>query len=189
MIGSIFGRAEELSQVFAFVEDDAAGARAIVLSGEAGIGKTTIWRAGLQRAVELGLRALVAHPAESEAGLPYAALADLFATLSDDALDLLPPKQAAAVGTALARIEHTGPLDQHALARGTLALLSAPTSNGPVLVAIDDVQWLDAPTASALTFALRRLGSSSLRVLLSMRTEAGQPPDSLLGLESCEQPP
>jgi DNA-binding NarL/FixJ family response regulator/tetratricopeptide (TPR) repeat protein len=189
MIGPIFGRAEELSRVFAFVEDDAAGARAIVISGEAGIGKTTIWRAGLQRAVELGLQALVAHPAQSEAGLPYAALADLFATLSDEALDLLPPKQRAAIGTALARIEHTGPLDQHALARGTLALLSAPTSSGPALVAIDDVQWLDGPTASALTFALRRLGSSSLCVLLSMRSEAGQPPDSLLGLESFEQPP
>jgi predicted ATPase len=189
MGGAIFGRAEELRQVFAFVEDDSAGARAIVLSGETGIGKTTIWRAGLQRAAELGLETLVARPTETEAGLPYAALADLFATLSDEAFDQLPPKQGAAVGAALARIEHTRPLDQHALARGTLALLTSPTFDKPVLVAIDDVQWLDGPTASALTFALRRLGSSSLRVLLSMRTEARERHIEPLGLERWEQPP
>ena len=189
MTGPILGRTDELRQVFAFLDDDTPGARAVVLSGQAGIGKTTIWRAGLRHAEELGLRALVAQPAESEAGLPYAGLADLFATVTDDALDRLPPQQRAAVGAALARTAPAGPLDQHALARGTVELLAGAASDGPLLVAIDDVQWLDAPTAAALAFGLRRLESASLRVLVSMRTETGRRPDSPLGLESWEQPP
>ena len=118
MAGQILGRTDELRQVFAFLDDDTPRARAVVLRGEAGIGKTTIWRAGVRHAEELGLRALVAQPAESEAGLPYAGLADLFATVTDDALDRLPPQQRAAVGAALARTAHARPLDPHALARG-----------------------------------------------------------------------
>ena len=162
MTGQILGRADELRQVFAFLADDTPGARAVVLLGEAGIGKTTIWRAGVRHAEELGLRALVAQPAESEAGLPYAALADLFATVTDDALDRLPPQQRAALGAALARTAHAGPLDPHALARATVELLAGAASDGRLLVAIDDVQWLDAPTAAALAFGLRRLESASL---------------------------
>ena len=103
MAGQILGRADELRQVFAFLDDDTPRARAVVLCGQAGIGKTTIWRAGVRHAEERGLRTLVAQPAESEAGLPYAALADLFATVTDDALDALPPQQRAAIGAALAR--------------------------------------------------------------------------------------
>ena len=189
MTGQILGRADELRQVFAFLADDTPGARAVVLLGEAGIGKTTIWRTGVRHAEELGLRALVAQPAESEAGLPYAALADLFATVTDDALDRLPPQQRAALGAALARTAQAGPLDPHALARATVELLAGAASDGRLLVAIDDVQWLDAPTAAALAFGLRRLESASLLVLVSMRTETGGRPDSPLGLESWVQRP
>src|SRR5262249_3209972 len=117
--------------------------------------------------------------AESETPLPYAALADLLAPVSDEGLDRLPPQQRAAVAAAVARA--TGPVDQHALSRAVVELLS----DGAQLVAIDDVQWLGAPRAAALTFALRRLGSSSLRLLLSVRGR----PDSVLGLESWERPP
>jgi DNA-binding NarL/FixJ family response regulator len=178
----ILGRAGELDQVYAFLDDGTAAARALVLCGEAGIGKTTIWRAGARHAQERGLRSFVAQPAESEAGLPYAALGDLLAPVPDDAFDRLPPQQRAAVAAAVARAEPTGPVDQHALARAVVELFS----EGPLLVAIDDVQWLDGPTASALTFALRRLGSSSLRVLLSVRGPAAGSP---LRLEGWEQSP
>ena len=189
MAGQILGRADELRQVFAFLDDDTPRARAVVLCGQAGIGKTTIWRAGVRHAEELGLRALVAQPAESEAGLPYAGLADLFATVTDDSLDRLPPQQRAAVGAALARTAHARPLDPHALARGTVELLAGAASEGPLLVAIDDVQWLDGPTAAALAFGLRRLESAPLRILVSMRTETGRRRDSPLGVERWEQPP
>jgi DNA-binding NarL/FixJ family response regulator len=173
----ILGRAGELDQVFAFLDDGTPAARALVLDGEAGIGKTTVWREGVRHAQERGLRALVAQPAASEAGLPYAALADLLAAMPDDAFEGLPTQQRAAVGAAAARGE--GPVDQHALARAVVHLLSGE----PLLVAIDDVQWLDAPTAAALAFALRRLGSSPLRVLLSLRTGTQSP----LEFETWEQ--
>src|SRR3954467_3102852 len=131
----ILGRGDELRQVFAVLDDDAPGARAIVLCGEAGIGKTTLWRAGVHHAAEGGLRALVAQPAESEVGLPYAALADLLGSVSEDELELLPSRQPAAGGGALAGVEPAGSLDQHALARGTVELLAALASTGPLLVA------------------------------------------------------
>jgi DNA-binding NarL/FixJ family response regulator len=185
----IVGRAEELRNVVALVNDTTQGARAIVLAGEAGIGKTTIWRAGVRHAEQGDLRTFVAQPAESETGLPYSALADLLATVTDDELRALPAQQRAAVGAALARSESSGPLDQHALARGVVQLLSAPLTAGALLVAIDDVQWLDGPTAATLSFALRRLGARPLRVLVSLRTTAAQPPASLLGLDCWETPP
>src|SRR4051794_23015477 len=180
------GRGDELREVFAVLDDDAPGARAIVLCGEAGIGKTTLWRAGARHAGEAGPRTLVSQPAESEAGLPYAALGDLFTTVTDDDLARLPPRQRAAVGAALARVESAGSLDPHAVARGAVDLLGTLASNGPLVIAVDDVQWLAAPPAAALTFALRRLESSPLRVLLSLRTESG---DSPLDLGSWERPP
>ena len=83
MAAPILGRADELGQVLALVEDETPAARAVVLDGEAGIGKTTIWRAAVRRARERGLPTLVAQPAAGEAGLPYAALGDLVAAVPD----------------------------------------------------------------------------------------------------------
>jgi DNA-binding CsgD family transcriptional regulator len=186
MDARILGRADELREVFALLDDDAPGARAVVLSGEAGIGKTTIWRAGVRHADELGLRALVAQPAESESGLPYAGLADLLATVPDDDLDRLPSRQRVALGAALTRTESRGAADPHTVARGAVELLAALAIDRPLVVAVDDVQWLDAPTSAALSFALRRLEASPVRVLLSLRTGAGGSP---LDVGSWERPP
>src|SRR6476659_8117794 len=87
----IVGRSDELRQLFAVLDSNAPGARAIILRGEAGIGKTTIWRACVRHAEDLGLRTLVAQPAESESGLPYAALGDLLDPVVEDAAVLPEP--------------------------------------------------------------------------------------------------
>jgi hypothetical protein len=179
----IVGRRAELDQVDRFLGLEGPAA-AVLLDGEAGIGKTTIWREGLRRAHGRGLRTLVAHPSASETGLPYAALADLLAGVPEDAFDALPKPQRAAVDAALARSESAAPFDPHALARATADLLSG----GPLVVAIDDVQWLDAPTAAVLTFAFRRLGAAPLRILLSRRAGTLPPDASLLGVERWERP-
>jgi AAA ATPase-like protein len=73
----ILGRAAELEQVGALLADEAREARSLVLTGDAGVGKTTIWEEGVRLAGERGLRVLAARPAEGEAALPFAALGDL----------------------------------------------------------------------------------------------------------------
>jgi DNA-binding CsgD family transcriptional regulator len=189
MGGPVLGRTDELRDVFAVIDDDRPRASGVVLCGDAGIGKTTIWRAGVRQARERGLRVLAAQPTETESGLPYAALGDLLEAVDDDHLDALPPGQRDALMVALARRPTDGPVDQHALARGVVGVVSHLATAGFVVVAIDDVQWLDPPTAAALAFALRRLEPTPVRILLSVRVSDGTGPGEVLGLETWEEPP
>jgi DNA-binding CsgD family transcriptional regulator len=179
---AIVGRRAELDEIDRLLGDEGPAA-AVLFDGEAGIGKTTIWRAGVRRARVRGLRTLVAQPSESEAGLPYAALADLLAGVPADAFDRLPGPQRSAISAALTQRESADAFDQHALARATVEILS----DGPLVVAVDDVQWLDTPTAAVLSFAFRRLGTAPLRVLLARRARVQAPVELPLGLESWER--
>jgi DNA-binding CsgD family transcriptional regulator len=156
----ILGRGTELQRIEALL----AGGDALVLTGDAGVGKTTLWDAGVALARERGLRVLAARPAEAEAALPFAALGDLLESVLD-AVEL-PRPQRAALDQALQRTDVDAPADRLAVARASLALLRALA--GPLLVAVDDAQWLDAPTERVLAFALRRL--AGVRVLIACRT-------------------
>jgi DNA-binding CsgD family transcriptional regulator len=162
----IVGRESELAAVRELVET--RGPRALVLTGGPGIGKTTLWEGGIDAAREGGLRVLSARPSDAEAQLSFAALIDLCDGV--DSLDALPAPQRAALEVALLRAEPAGaPPEPHAIALGLLNTLRALAADGPLLVAIDDVQWLDAPSAEALTFVARRLDSEPIAVLLAKR--------------------
>ncbi len=138
--------------------------RALVLTGEAGIGKTALWSAGVEAAGERGLRVLAAQPASAEIRLSFAALGDL---LDGQTLAGVPAPQRRALEVALLREEPVGAgPEPRAIAAG---FLSALRTLAPLVVAIDDVQWLDAPSADALLFAARRLGDSAVRFLLTRR--------------------
>jgi DNA-binding CsgD family transcriptional regulator len=162
----VIGRTRELDSISASL--DAGGVLCLV--GEAGIGKTTVWRAGVERARERGFRVLAAEPAEPERGLSYAALADLLEPLAEDVLPTLPEPQRRALERILLLAEDDRPLDARLVGAAVRTALEA--SDAPVLVAIDDTQWLDAASAAALAFALRR--RTSPRVLLALR--AGHEP-------------
>ncbi len=152
------------------------GAAALAVSGPAGIGKTTVWEAGVALAGARGWRVLVARPAGVEASLSFAGLGDLFASVEDAALEILPAPQRRAFAAAILRDEPAGGrIDPRALATATATLLRDLAGNEPVLVAVDDAQWLDDATAAALRFALRRLTDTNVGVLCSVRTEAGRP--------------
>jgi hypothetical protein len=144
----------------------------IVFEGEPGIGKTTLWRAGLEHARGHGFRVLEARPAAPEAELSYSALADLLSGTHDE-IGTLPSPQRRALRIALLLEEPTGiPPDQRAVAAALLGLTRALAEEQPVLVALDDLQWLDPPSASALQFAVRRLDDEEVRVLATERTGA-----------------
>ena len=169
----IVGREGELARVRSFVGSVSEGPSALLLEGAAGIGKTTLWHAGVSVARARGHRVLSSRAAESEARLSYAALGDLF----DFELPDLPAPQRRALDAALLRAEVEGaPPDQRAVSVASLGVLRALAASGPVIVAVDDVQWLDAPSARVLAFVARRLEEAPIRILAALRVGSGGDP-------------
>ncbi len=177
----VVGRESELAAIAEFLRRDADGPGGLLLEGEPGIGKTTLWLAGVGRARGRSHRVLSCRPAEAEAGLPFAALEDLLEPVLDDALPSLSQPQRVSLEVALQRVAPPDdPTERFAVSLAVLSILR-DQPGATTMLAIDDVQWLDAPTEQVLAFALRRVGDTPLRVLTSRR---GAPGASLpLGLD------
>lgn len=153
----MIGRDDERAVVAQFVS--AAGARRAVLTidGEAGIGKSTLLREAITVARAAGMEVLRTSPGEQESTLTFTGLTDLLATIDADAITQLPDPQRHAIAAATLRTDAgSQPLDQRAIGTGLANLLDALAASEPLIVAVDDLQWLDAPSLDALTFALRR---------------------------------
>ena len=177
MAAEVVGRGVELAAVEPFLARAGDGLAALVFEGEAGIGKSTIWEAAVETASARGWRVLSARPARSEQALTLGGLTDLLAGVDDDALADLPAPQRRALEIALLRVEPTGTApDQRTLSvavAGLLRLLARV--DRPVLLAIDDAQWLDESTAAILAYALRRLADRPIALLAAVRTGAETP--------------
>jgi tetratricopeptide (TPR) repeat protein len=171
----IVGREEELSSLQAFVDHARRGpAATLVLEGVAGIGKSTLWEAGVEYARARGVRVLSSRPAEAERALGDAGLVDLLEGVVDDALSALLTPRRRALQVALLREEASGdPVDHRTLAVAVRDILQLLSERGPILIAVDDVQWLDPSSSRALTFALRRLDASPVSLLLARRLAEG----------------
>jgi DNA-binding CsgD family transcriptional regulator len=166
----IVGRDQERGVLNAFLDKEDGGLRAFVLEGEAGIGKSTLWLAAVEAARERGLRVLESRPTEVERGFAHAGLGDLLEPVLDDVLPALAAPRRRALEVALALDEHADvTLDSRTLAVAVRSSLEILAATGPVLVAIDDVQWLDASTAGAVGFTLRRLRDDNVLVLFARR--------------------
>ena len=174
MGSEVAGREDELQRIHQFVDASTAGCRVLLLEGEPGIGKTMLWRAGVDRARERGLLVLAARPAEREQHLALAGLGDLLEEVLESVVPLLVAPRRQALATALLR-DSTGaaPLDHRALAVGVRDVLHMLTERGQVMLAVDDLQWLDSVTTAALAFALRRTASRPLILLLARRQPEG----------------
>lgn len=158
-------RVEELERLETFI----AGADgSLVIEGEAGIGKSTLWQAAVDNARAHGLCVLESRPAEAEHGLAHAGLGDLFDGILDDVLPELAAPRRHALESALLR-EEAPSVDQRALAVAVQGVLEILGGRGPTLIAVDDVQWLDHPSSSALAFAMRRLTGVNVLLLLTQR--------------------
>jgi len=172
--GGVVGRDRELDAVTAFLDGLPSGTSCLLLEGAAGIGKTTVWDAGVAAAAARSYLILSSRPAESEATLSFAALGDLMDRVLGQVLPQLPPPQRRALEVALLMEDPVGsPPEQRAVCLAFLGVIRHLSASGPVVIAIDDLQWLDRPSAAVLEFALRRLGSEPVGLLASVRIQAG----------------
>jgi AAA ATPase domain len=166
----IIGRESELTAVGEFVAATATSGGALVLKGGPGAGKTTLWEAGRDAALARGMRVLAARPDSAETSLSFAGLADLLDSIEPEILAGLPAPQRRALEVALLRADPAdGAAPPRAIALGLLTLLRQLAAGRPLLVAVDDLQWLDQPTADVLAFAARRLHGPAVRFLLAAR--------------------
>ena len=163
---ALVGRSAEIARIAAALEESRRGrGRALVLRGPPGIGKTALVEEGIGRAD--GFRVLRARCQETEAGLPFAALADLLRPVLDR-LPAVPAPQRAALRAALALGPPAAP-DRFASYAAALSLLGVVATDSPVLVVVDDAQWLDAPSREALVFCARRIEDEPVAMLAASR--------------------
>ena len=172
MSANLIGRNDELRVVERFLDDSVAGLSALVIEGDAGIGKTALWRAALDAAAARDFRMLTTRPGEVDAKIALSALGDLLDEVAGEVLAALPQPQRHALAVALLIEEpHAEPTDERAVAVGVLGALRSLAGPGGLLIAVDDVQWLDPASAGALRFAARRLDAGHVRFLLTHRVD------------------
>jgi DNA-binding CsgD family transcriptional regulator len=168
---SVVGRDAELASLHDFVERVQSESAALVLEGEAGMGKTTLWRAAVDHAEGLGLTVLQAQPVESETTLSYAGIGDLLDPVLDRVLEPLPAAQRRALERALVLgDEEDTPLDPRAVRVALMNALRLLAEEQAVLVAIDDSQWLDYASSAVLAYGVRRYRAERVGLLLSRRS-------------------
>jgi DNA-binding CsgD family transcriptional regulator len=171
MVQTGTGRSPESRAVAAFIDATAVDPSALVIEGEAGIGKTTLWLEALEQARERGYRVLSARAGQAESGLTYAVLGDLLDGVDAEVTATLPHLQRVAIDRVLLQGDGTGPVtDERVVASAFLTLVDRLATDVPVIIAIDDVQWLDSSSQAVVAFAARRL-KGRVGVLVTERTE------------------
>jgi DNA-binding CsgD family transcriptional regulator len=195
MDSGLIGREGAVAEVSAFLAAKSKAPAALAITGDAGIGKTVVWKHSVRTACQSS-RVLACQPAPAERPLAFSALDDLFAEVADEVLPVLPGPRRRVVEAALLREpspepgspvppEADGALpERRTLARGILDALRILSGRGPLVIAIDDAQWLDRPSASALEFCIRRLQREPVLVLLTFRADGPVP----LGLDRALPP-
>jgi DNA-binding CsgD family transcriptional regulator len=169
----LIGREDELAAIVWLLEKREQLPGAAVLHGQAGIGKTSLWLAGIDAATDGGYRVLSSRPSEAEKTFAYAGLSDLLGDVVDEVVPGLPPIQRRALEAALLLGDWEAHADERAVAAAFLASLRLLSADRPLCLAVDDLQWLDAASVAAVRFALARLDSEPIATLVTVR---GDPP-------------
>jgi ATP/maltotriose-dependent transcriptional regulator MalT len=172
---------EAISKFLTLCSANPAG---LLFAVEAGIGKTTLWMAAVEQARERGMHVLTARTAATESVMAYISLADLLSGAEPGVLYELPEPQRLAVDRVLLQVGETDvATDQRAVAAAFLSVVEILAEDAPVLLAIDDLQWLDPSSALAIGYAARRF-AGSVGVLGTVR--AG---DGIVDLSWLQLPP
>ena len=157
MVAGLVSRPVEVRAIHEFLQSVAEQTSGLVIEGEAGIGKTTLWLAAQDDARARGFEVLSARVGETESVLAYAAVADLLGDLDPALLEQLPDLQRLAVDRVLLRASTDGPqTDQRVVAAAFANTVEYLAVEKPLLLAIDNVQWLDSSSQAVVAFAARR---------------------------------
>ncbi len=189
LVSPLIGRDDAVARVLAGVRPPYVDALAVLIEGSAGIGKTSLLRAGVARAEAEGATVLYARPVETEANYAYATLGDLLGPALASIRVRLAAGHRAVLQRALGNDEvpesadalsEDGP-DPQRVAIAVLAAFRALAARGPLLIAIDDAPWADPASRDALAFSVRRLADLPVRLLVAQRggTPGGPPPFGL----------
>jgi DNA-binding CsgD family transcriptional regulator/tetratricopeptide (TPR) repeat protein len=177
-VETLVGREPELKAIHELVDGVGEHGRALVVRGEAGIGKSALLAEASRYATGEGLGVLSATAVQSEARLPFAGLHQLLRPVLAGA-DELPKPQRAALRSAFG-MEDGARTDAFLVALGALELLSDRAARSPLLVVVEDAHWLDDPTSDVVSFIARRIESEPIILLIATR-EDGLPSEA--GLE------
>ena len=176
---AIVGRENELAVIDAFVAGGERPSASLMLDGVAGIGKTSLWAYGLSEAARQGVAVRSSRCTVADSAWAFAGLGDLFDGIPGDVLDELPDVQRRALAAALLLETPSAitPSDR-VVGVAVLGVLRQISLAAPLMLAIDDVQWLDDASRSVLTFALHRMRDERIRVLATQRSEAAPSDES-----------
>ena len=153
----------------------ASGSSGLRITGEAGIGKTSVWSAATELAAASGARVLAARPVQAELPLGHAGLGDVLGPVAAEVLPHLPEPQSRALAAALSLDAEPEPGDPLLVGRATVSALRLLADRSPVVIAVDDVQWLDLASVRALAFALRRVRDLPVGFAVSLRSDRADP--------------
>ena len=140
-----------------------------VVAGEAGIGKTALWTVALEHATARGFHVCSSRPSEAEARFSFSGLTDLLGATVPRVLPELPAPQRRALETALALSDSEDRIEDRLVAFGFLNAVRMLAADAPLVIAVDDVQWLDEPSLALLRYALPRLEDAPVAVLSTAR--------------------
>lgn len=163
----LVGREDELAAVMAALDGIGRHGTALVLRGEAGIGKSALLGVGMDTARERDLRVLYTAGVETESGLPFAGLHRLLRPVIGG-VERLMPIQRSALLAALGLIDEPAG-DPLLVALAALELLSAQATERPIVVIADDLQWLDPASRDVIAFIGRRIEVEPIVVLGAVR--------------------
>src|SRR5680860_1460587 len=165
----LIGREVEQARLLRLLGDARGGTSgALLLLGDAGVGKSELCRDAIANA--RGMHVLVARGLEAEAEYPFGILGDVLRPLIDT-FATLPEPQADALRAALALAPPSAVPTPFAVPVATLGVLAAAAEPRPLLIVVDDLHWVDAPSRDALLFAARRLHAESVAMLFAARVD------------------
>jgi DNA-binding CsgD family transcriptional regulator len=185
----LVGRDQEQGLLRSVLDEVTARGQALLLRGEPGIGKSRLLVTAGRTARQRGFSVLTTIGVQSEAHLPFAGLHQLLRPVRARLAEL-PPIQRAALDAAFG-LTHEAPPGHYRIAMAALDLVSEVATDAPLLLIVEDAQWLDRPTSDVLAFVARRIESDPIVMLAAARdgypsvlVDAGLPELRLGGLDN-----